>query len=273
MQSSLYTTLTDSLSQSEYYNRDTKAYCYPQDVAPNHDVVIVGWDDDFPREDFSGYVPGDGAFLCENSWGPQFGEDGFFYVSYYDGNLGKTNILYSSVEDVDNYDHIYQSDLCGWVGQIGYGSDTAWAVNVYTAGEPEQDVMAAGFYATEQNTDYEVYVVPEVPSDPGEEGYRSFEMRRKVASGHLDHAGYYTVSFNRPLVLQPGRRFGVMIKLTTPGAVHPVAIEYDAGDGKCRIDLSDGEGYISPDGIQWEPVETGQSCNLCLKAYTKNVEK
>lgn len=273
VQSSLYTTLTDSLSQSEYYNRDTKAYCYPQDVAPNHDVVIVGWDDDFPREDFSGYVPGDGAFLCENSWGPQFGEDGFFYVSYYDGNLGKTNILYSSVEDVDNYDHIYQSDLCGWVGQIGYGSDTAWAVNVYTAGEPEQDVMAAGFYATEQNTDYEVYVVPEVPSDPGEEGYRSFEMRRKVASGHLDHAGYYTVSFNRPLVLQPGRRFGVMIKLTTPGAVHPVAIEYDAGDGKCRIDLSDGEGYISPDGIQWEPVETGQSCNLCLKAYTKNVEK
>lgn len=273
VQSSLYTTLTDSLSQSEYYNRDTKAYCYPLDVPPNHDVVIVGWDDDFPRGDFSGQVPGDGAFLCENSWGTQFGEDGFFYVSYYDGNLGKTNILYSSVEDVDNYDHIYQSDLCGWVGQIGYGSDTAWAVNVYTAGEPEQDVMAAGFYATEQNTDYEVYVVPEVSQDPEKEGYRSFEMRRKVASGHLDHAGYYTVSFDRPLVLQPGRRFGVMIKLTTPGAVHPVAIEYDAGDGKCRIDLSDGEGYISPDGIQWEPVETGQSCNLCLKAYTKNVEK
>ena len=116
-------------------------------------------------------------------------------------------------------------DRCGWVGQIGYGSDTAWAVNVYTAGEPEQDVMAAGFYATEQNTDYEVYVVPEVSQDPEKEGYRSFEMRRKVASGHLDHAGYYTVSFDRPLVLQPGRRFGVMIKLTTPGAVHPVAIE------------------------------------------------
>lgn len=59
-----------------------------------------------------------------------------------------------------------------------------------------------------------------------------------------------------------------MIKITTPGAVHPAAIEYDAGDGKCRIDLTDGEGYLSPDGKQWERAEKTQECNLCLKAYT-----
>lgn len=268
VQSSLYTTLKDDASQSEYYNRETGAYCYEKDAAPNHDVVIVGWDDDFPKESFPGEVPGDGAFLCENSWGPQFGEDGFFYVSYYDGNLGKTNILYSSVEDADNYDFIYQSDLCGWVGQIGYGSDTAWAVNVYEAGQAGQELKAVGFYATEQNSDYEVYVVPEVPEDPSPGNYRCFEMRRLAASGHLDFAGYYTIPLELPLVLQQGKRFGVMIKLTTPGVVHPIAIEYDAGDGKCRISLEDGEGYISPDGIWWEPAEKNQNCNLCLKAYT-----
>ena len=59
-----------------------------------------------------------------------------------------------------------------------------------------------------------------------------------------------------------------MIKITTPGAVHPVAVEYDAGDDKCRIDLTDGEGYLSPDGKQWERAEETQACNLCLKAYT-----
>lgn len=268
VQSSLYTTLKDSSSRSEYFNRDTQAYCYPEDVAPNHDVVIVGWDDDFSRDNFSVEVPGDGAFLCENSWGPQFGEDGFFYVSYYDGNLGKTNILYASVEDADNYDYIYQSDLCGWIGQLGYGGESAWAVNVYTAGDEPQNLEAVGFYATEQNTDYEVYVLPEVPNHLEESGYRSFEMRRLAASGYLDFAGYYTVPLELPMKLKPGSRFGIMMKLTTPGAVHPIAIEYDAGDGKCRIDIGDGEGYISPDGIQWERTETEQNCNLCLKAYT-----
>lgn len=268
VQSSLYTTLRDSSSHSEFFNRETQAYCYPEDVAPNHDVVIVGWDDDFPKERFSVEVEGDGAFLCENSWGTQFGEDGFFYVSYYDGNLGKTNILYSSVEDADNYDYIFQTDLCGWIGQLGYGAETAWAVNVYTAGDEPQSLEAVGFYATAQNTDYEVYVIPEVPESPKAGDYRSFDMRRLAASGHLDFAGYYTVKMELPMKLRPGGRFGVMIKLTTPGAVHPIAIEYDAGDGKCRIDLEDGEGYISPDGVQWERTETEQNCNLCLKAYT-----
>ena len=69
-------------------------------------------------------------------------------------------------------------------------------------------------------------------------------------------------------MLKPGERFGIMIKITTPGAVHPVAVEYDAGDDKCRIDLTDGEGYLSPDGKQWERAEETQACNLCLKAYT-----
>lgn len=268
VQSSLYTTLRDSSSHSEFFNRDTQAYCYPEDVAPNHDVVIVGWDDDFPKENFSVEVEGDGAFLCENSWGTQFGEDGFFYVSYYDGNLGKTNILYSSVEDADNYEYIYQTDLCGWIGQLGYGAETAWAVNVYTAGDEPQSLEAVGFYATAQNSDYEVYVIPEVPENPKAGDYRSFDMRRLAASGHLDFAGYYTVRMDLPMKLRPGSRFGVMIKLTTPGAVHPIAIEYDAGDGKCRIDIEDGEGYISPDGVQWEQAEAEQNCNLCLKAYT-----
>lgn len=265
VQSSLYTTLQQE-ADSEYYNPETKAYCCPEEKIPNHDVVIVGWDDAFPKEAFLTEVPDDGAFLCENSWGAEFGEDGFFYVSYYDKNLGNVNVVYTATENPDNYDSIYQSDLCGWIGQVGYGTETAWAANVFEAKQKES-LEAVGFYAIDRDTDYEVYVIRDAENgglQPVKKG------QRPAASGHLEYAGYYTIPLKRPEKLKKGERFGVVIKLTTPEAVHPIAIEYDAGDGKCRMDLTDGEGYLSMDGITWEGLETRYKCNVCLKAYTSN---
>jgi C1A family cysteine protease len=265
VQSSLYTTLQNSRSQSKYYNPETSAYCYPHSTAPNHDVVIVGWDDDFPAEAFRTEVEGNGAFLCENSWGTEFGDGGFFYVSYYDANLGKTNIVYTSIEEPDNYDFLYQGDLCGWIGQLGYGEEAAWAANVYTAGQAEE-VAAAGFYAIDENTDYQVYVVRHVPEDPT--GVLQ-QRTEPLAEGKLRQAGYYTIPLRKTVFVDAGERFAVVIHLKTPGAIHPIAVEYDAGDGKCQIDLSDGEGYISFEGQRWENVEEKQNCNICLKAYTR----
>jgi C1A family cysteine protease len=263
VESSVYMSMRDGSEQSEYYNPETAAYCYPQQAVPNHDIVIVGWDDDFPKEAFSAEVSENGAYLCENSWGSGFGEDGFFYVSYQDANLGQNNIVYSGVDDPDVYTAIWQSDLCGWVGQLGYGDERAWAANVYTA-DQDTEVAAAGFYATMRDTDYEVYLVEHVPENPG-----SLELmnRRKVAEGHLEDAGYYTIPFAEGYMAEAGERFAVEICLTTPGAVHPIAIEYDAGDGKCAVDLTDGEGYASADGRIWERVEDKHGCNVCLKAY------
>ncbi|WP_432626622.1 lectin like domain-containing protein [Brotaphodocola sp.] len=274
VQSSLYTELQKDGNDTAYYNQNTQAYCYPGDEAPNHDVVIVGWDDDFPAENFTTEVPGDGAYLCENSWGTQFGEAGYFYVSYYDRNLGKTNLLYSKTEDPDNYSRIYQSDLCGWLGQIGYGEETVWAANVYQSGETAENVCAVGFYATDSNTEYEVYVIPDIPKNQESAKAKlsaggAKKTKFLCGKGTVDDAGYYTISLDRQVQVLPGTRFAVMVRLKTPGAVHPAAVEYDTGDGRFRVDLSDGEGYVSPDGTMWERTEDAQKCNLCLKAYTK----
>lgn len=131
VQSSLYTSMRDYQSQSVYYNRETNSYCYIGNEKPNHDSVIVGWDDNYSRENFNLDLAGDGAFICTNSWGEDFGDQGYFYVSYFDSNIGVHNIVYTGVEPVDNYDYIHQSDLCGWVGQIGYGQEEAWFANAY----------------------------------------------------------------------------------------------------------------------------------------------
>ena len=268
VQSALYTTLQGQ-QDSRYYREETRAYYYFGTLPPNHDVVIVGWDDDYPAENFSELPPDDGAFLCENSWGTEFGEAGFFYVSYYDTNLGTTNLVYSGVEPADNYDRIYQSDQCGWLGQIGYGSETVWGANVYAASGGAQKIRAAGFYAVDAGTEYEISVVTDVPEQPTDADWQRLKRKKSgTVSGKLQYAGYYTIPLSEPVEVPDGGRFAVLVELHTPGAVHPMAIEYDSEDGRSLVDITDGEGYLSADGDVWERVETEQECNLCLKAYS-----
>ena len=268
VQSSLYTSMRDYQSQSVYYNRETNSYCYIGNEKPNHDSVIVGWDDNYSRENFNLDLAGDGAFICTNSWGEDFGDQGYFYVSYFDSNIGVHNIVYTGVEPVDNYDYIHQSDLCGWVGQIGYGQEEAWFANAYRADKGE-NLAAAGFYATDKNTEYELYLARNLPDAGGGEMERALDKRMLLAKGRLDNAGYYTIPLDKKIPLEDNEKFAIIVKIITPGTVHPVAIEYDAGDGIAQVDLTDGEGYLSHDGKVWEHVEETQSCNLCLKAYTK----
>lgn len=268
VQTSIYTTLQDSTSTSVYYNPQTNAYCYQGSEKSNHDVVIIGWDDSYSKDNFSTPPEEDGAFICQNSWGREFGENGIFYISYYDSNIGIHNVVYTKVEDVDNYDTIYQSDLCGWVGQMGYDRESIYGANVFWAKAPEQ-IEAAGFYATGKDTSYDVYVVKNFKDtsslDP--------ENRIKVAQGQLSNAGYYTIRFDAPVEVETGERFAVMIYITTPNAVYPMAIEYAADELTEGVDISDGEGYISIRGSQWNRVEEQVQSNLCIKAYSSAREE
>ena len=208
-------------------------------------------------------LEGDGAFICQNSWGDTFGEDGVFYISYYDTNIGTHNVVYTKIEEPGNYDHIYQSDLCGWVGQLGYNKDSAYGANVYTTSQ-EEELVAAGFYATGKDSQYELYVVRNF------ENADSLTQRIPVASGKLSNAGYYTIDFNQAISLDAGERYAIVLHMITPGSVHPMAIEYAADEATANVILDDGESYISTNGARWDSVDTVEECNLCIKAFSKN---
>lgn len=263
VQTSIYNALRSSTSQSPYYNRETSSYCYIGTEKPNHDVVIVGWDDSYSKENFSVDLEGDGAFICQNSWGEEFGDQGFFYVSYYDTNIGTHNVAYTRIDETDNYDHIYQSDLCGWVGQLGYNRDSIYGANVFTA-EQEEQLVAAGFYATGKDSEYELYLVRNFENEG------SFVHMIPVASGKLGNAGYYTVDFNQGVSLDAGERYAIVLHIITPGSVHPMAIEYAADDATRDVILDDGESYISLNGTKWVSVDTVERSNLCIKGFSVN---
>lgn len=260
VQSSLYI-------PAETGNNFTSFY-YNGEVEPNHDVVIVGWDDSYPRENFSPMPGEDGAFLCMNSWGESFGDKGCFYVSYEDSQIGTYNVSYSGVEPTDHYDKIYQADLCGWTGQMGYGDSKAWFANVYETGEEEQ-IAAVGLYATAPDTSCRIFVA-EVPDIQEQEKINeALSSGILVAEAQFEEAGFYTVSWQPGTTLAARTRFAVVVEIDSPGTDQPVAVEYRSGNRTANVDVSDGEGYISLDGTAWERVETRENGNICLKAYSR----
>lgn len=263
VQTSIYSALTNANSSSRYYNPEKSAYCYIGTEKPNHDVVIVGWDDNYPKENFNVNLEGNGAFICQNSWGSDFGEQGFFYISYYDTNIGTHNVVYTRIDNVDNYNHIYQSDLCGWIGQLGYNKESIFGANVFTA-ESDEVLKAISFYATGKNSEYELFVVQNFEDES------SLNNRIPVASGKLTNAGYYTVDFKQDIEISAGQKYAVILHIITPDAVHPLAIEYAADEATKNVILDDGEGYISTNGYAWENVKDVIDCNLCIKAFSNN---
>ena len=260
VQTSIYSAITGSQVDSQYYNSDNAAYCYMGSEMPNHDVLIIGWDDNYSRDNFNMTLEGDGAFICQNSWGGLFGDGGVFYISYYDVNIGSHNLVYTAIENPDNYDMIYQSDLCGWVGQLGYSRESIYGANVYTA-KGDQSLEAAGFYALGKDTEYELYVVPDFT------GTESLSQGKLVAQGHLGNAGYYTIAFDDPVSVEAGKKFAVVLYISTPGIEKPLAIEFSADEFTSTVDITDGESYISATGSRWESLEETQGSNLCLKVY------
>ncbi len=257
----IYCDLENADSSSSYYNKTRAAYYYDGDRAPNHDIVIVGWDDHFPKGYFNTEPEGDGAFICKNSWGKEFGEDGYFYISYYDTNICNYSVVYTKLGDSDNYDKIYQSDLLGWVGQLGYNKEDAYFANVYTAGKNET-LEAVSFYATGDVSNYEVYISTDF------EDKEDLNDRILVAKGEMEYAGYYTVSLNEPVKLPDDQKFAVIVYIHTPGATLPIAVEYYTDDKTANFDISDGESYISLYGSYWYSAEKDKKCNVCLKAFT-----
>lgn len=124
-----------SMYQSSYYYSGTNnSYYCPVSQEPTHDVLLVGWDDSFPAENFLRAKPeGDGAWLVRNSWGYDgYGSGGYFWISYYDASIFRdvfcafdaTMPLYDHVcisdpvDDTVLYEHIYAADTavkrCGW---------------------------------------------------------------------------------------------------------------------------------------------------------------
>lgn len=256
----VYTTYYHSNS---YYRSSTAAYYDYSSSQANHAVCIVGWDDNYPAGNFLSTPPGNGAFLIRNSWGTYWGMSGYFWMSYYDAVMGRTENAVYTAEPTTNYDQIYQYDPLGWVSSTGYGTNTASFANVFTA-TTDCSVAAAAWFFPAAGASYTLSVYVDPTSGPIDS-----TGPLSMASGTMATAGYHTVQLASTVPVTAGHRFSVVVKLTTPGYSYPICVERPYSGYSSKATASTGQSYMSSSGTSWTDVAGYYAnTNVCLKAFT-----
>ncbi len=253
---------------NNFYNNTNKTYYYddPNDSFDdsNHGVVIVGWDDNKGTA-----ADDDGAFIVRNHWGSDWGEDGYFYVSYYDESIAFSKLSYFIDEDDFqlDFDTIFQYDHLGWTSTIGFSDGSDWGANIFIPQE-NGEIVAVGFYAVASNMSYEIDIY-----DDFDGTNFSSSLLGKAQTGSVEYSGYYTVKLDTPVAVSRDDDFAVVVKFNISGEPYPIPIEAPIG-GYAATTAASGESYISSDGITfYDVVDSSPSTNVCIKAFSKRIDR
>ena len=237
-----------------------------------HAVMIVGWDDNYSKDNFSGSTKpqNNGAWLVRNSWGSDY--LGYFWMSYETNSLTDTAWAFDFAP-ADDYDNNYQYD-----GALQTATDVYYnqVANVYTVAEKQGvasetlKAVSLSFMKT-ANVNYtiEVYTNLTDTSNP-ESGIKS-----AVVEGQTAYAGYYTIPLENEVILQPGSSYAIVLKTDqkvieceysyseaiNPSDTSTTTFESIASDNfnKDKVSFYYGYGRYSP-----------SSNNYRIKAFTTN---
>ena len=248
-----------------YLNSKTNAYYDPYTGNGNHAITVVGWDDDYSKNNFYTAPAGDGAFIVKNSWGSSWGDNGYFYISYYDRVLfavNKDNQAFTYIlNDTVRYTKNYQYDVAGMTDYLITGKKTVWYKNIYNATGNEAIAAVSTFFNT--TVDYEISIYVN-------------DVLQLTQNGRHEGSGYYTIPLKEYVPVAVGDIFKIVVKLANPqNGYAAVPISEQLSTTRCYY--APGVSYFSNDGKKWTDLydysasaysHTYNSQVACLKAFT-----
>lgn len=260
------------------------SYYYYETTTGNmwHEVCIVGWNDDYPKENFSKQAPGNGAFLIKNSYGDDIGEEGYFWISYYDTTLARrtstelcnkyAGFSFTLVENNTNYGKNYNYNPLGvtfWSSfNVNHDSNDCNSYYSQWVAEDDETLKACGIYTHDAcDSIIKVFVDDNI-------------VDKATTIKTLNCAGFHTITFNNTVNVKKGQKFRieVTIQSNTP-IILPIELSWfdlneknnerysHANANFGESGLISNNGYSKVDITQWRT-----SCNLALHVYTEYKE-
>lgn len=261
---------------------------YSQHEISNHGVTIIGYDDNYSKENFArnnmeGKVieksvpPADGAFIAKNSWGKWGIEgSGFFYISYYDESItDPVSFEFDSTDSVicknPNYDQ-YDMLMASGCTNIDYDTETKIS-NIFDVQENEALYQIA--YATaKQNTSVHYAIYKDIKDDAPESG----TLLEEGDNTH-EYEGYYKLDLGDKYNLKKGEKYSIVLTMKytdSDGESHYTdVIPYSTSvyhiDAIANGVINNGESYICIDG-KWTDM-INQKDNYSKQAYEHNIKE
>ncbi len=245
-----------------YYDASTNTFYSNDKSGPNHAIVLLGWDDNKITQH------GKGAWIAKNSWGTDWGENGFFYIAYGDHHILKPVSFYPTLLQTTSFDTLMSKSNVGVVSFFGYSKDYAYALLKFET-KSKKYIKKIGTFLPRTGSELEITVYNQKSDTIGDELIH-------FKSDPVISPGFYT--FDIPVEVEG--TFYVLSRYYTPGLMRPIPIEMKAEIlGEIYADpeiQTTGSQWLSEDGIQWQAIgkETKDwEANIVLHVYASSTAK
>ena len=210
-------------TENDWVTYESEEFIYnasEEGLPENHGVTIIGWDDNFCRNNPDGSTSGvkpisDGAWLVSDSNQPKTNQ--FYYISYDDVLIEKSIFGFNDILIGNRFD-VYKHDLVGTNGytQFNYISSEDNPVvkmaNIYEKTDNAVEYLNKVSFYTLGNATIEAYYIPN--ADPNNLNW-DFDENRKIGMVNVQNEGiqYFTIDANKSIVIPKGK-FAIGLKMT-----------------------------------------------------------